>query len=196
MKRLILASASPRRAALLRQIGVDFRIVKSNFPEPQINDENGVEDIALAKARAVALRFPEELILGADTVVICGKEILGKPRDQQEARRMLMLLSGRSHKVVTGVALVKGAKEISAREETTVWMHPLGEEEIDAYISTGEPMDKAGSYAIQGRGAVFVHKIEGCFFNVVGLPLALTANLLKQCGFSLWEGRSYVEGGD
>lgn len=195
MKRLILASASPRRAALLRQIGVDFRIVKSNFPEPQINDENGVEDIALAKARVVALRFPEELILGADTVVICGKEILGKPRDQQEARRMLMLLSGRSHKVVTGVALVKGAKEISAREETTVWMRPLEKEEIDAYISTGEPMDKAGSYAIQGRGAVFVHKIEGCFFNVVGLPLARTAELLKQWGFPLWEGRSYEEGG-
>lgn len=186
MNRLILASASPRRAALLRQIGVEFKVVKSNFQEPDINDENEVESIALAKARAVAVKFPDDLILGADTVVICKGKILGKPRDEQEARKMLLFLSGRAHRVITGVALVKGSREISAREETVVWMRHLEKEEIDAYVLSGEPFDKAGSYAVQGKGAVFVQKVEGCFFNVVGLPLARTAALLKEWGFSIW----------
>jgi septum formation protein len=186
LAQLILASASPRRADLLKQIGIEFRVVKSCYHEPAIHDESQAESIALAKARSVRSKYPDDLILGADTVVICAGKALGKPRDEQEAREMLMLLSGQAHKVVTGVALVQGAREISAREETLVWMRQIEKEEIDAYVASGEPFDKAGSYAAQGKGAVFVQKVEGCFFNVVGLPLARTVALLKEWDFSIW----------
>lgn len=186
MKELILASASPRRAALLRQIGLDFQVVASDYQEPPVNDEDQVEFLALNKARSVAARYPHAIILGADTIVICRGKILGKPRDEQEAREMLMLLSGETHRVITGVALVQGTREVSTREETRVWMRPLEIDEIEAYIASGEPFDKAGSYAVQGKGALFVERVEGCFFNVVGLPLARTASLLKAWGFPLW----------
>lgn len=183
MDELILASSSPRRADLLRQIGINFRIVKSDYAEPKIINENQVEEVALAKARSVGLRYPNELILGADTIVICSGKILGKPTDEQEARAMLQILSGKVHKVVTGVAFVKGGMELTSREETLVWMREIEEEEISAYAASDEPYDKA-VYAIQGKGAIFVQKIEGCFFNVVGLPLFKVSNILKGWNFS------------
>lgn len=178
MGELILASASPRRADLLRQIGISFRIVKSNYAEPEIINEKQVEEVALAKARSVGSRYPDELILGADTIVICSGKVLCKPKDEQEARAMLKLLSGKVHKVVTGIAFVRCGIELTSREETLVWMRDIEEEEINAYAASDEPYDKA-AYAIQGKGAVFVQKIEGCFFNVVGLPLFKVANILK-----------------
>lgn len=186
MSQLILASASPRRADLLKQIGINFLVVKSHYHEPAIHDEGQVEGLALAKARSVRSSYPDDLILGADTAVIYAGKALGKPRDEQEARAMLMSLSGQVHKVVTGVALVKGSRELSTREETLVWMRQIEKEEIDAYVASGEPFDKAGSYAAQGKGAVFVQKVEGCFFNVVGLPLARTAAMLKEWNFPVW----------
>lgn len=185
MDELILASSSPRRADLLRQIGIRFRVVKSDLSEPKIIAENQVEEIALAKARSVGSRYPDELILGADTIVICSGKVLGKPKNEQEARVMLMLLSGKVHKVATGIAFVKGSREITSREETLVWMREIEEEEISRYVASDEPYDKA-AYAIQGKGAVFVQKVEGCFFNVVGLPLFKVANMLKEWKFSIW----------
>jgi septum formation protein len=179
---LILASSSPRRADLLRQIGIRFRVVKSDFAEPKIIDENQVEEVALAKARSVRSRYPDQLILGADTIVVCSGKVLGKPKDKEEARAMLRLLSGRVHKVVTGIAFVKGSRELTSREETLVWMRKIEEEEISEYAASDEPYDKA-AYAIQGKGAIFVQKIEGCFFNVVGLPLFKVSNILKGCNF-------------
>ncbi|NMB41733.1 MAG: septum formation protein Maf [Firmicutes bacterium] len=186
MNSLILASASPRRAALLKQIGVDFRIIESCYKEPVVCNDDQVEAIALGKAREVGKRYPESLVLGADTLVVCNGEVLGKPQDEQEARFMLAALSGKPHKVVTGVALVHKTREMTAREETMVWMKPLAEKEIDAYIASGEPFDKAGSYAVQGKGAVFVQKVDGCFFNVVGLPLQKTVAMLEEWNYAIW----------
>lgn len=186
MKRLILASASPRRAQLLEQIGLQFLVVKSGFLEPGIYSEEDVEKMALAKARWVRKDFPGEFILGADTAVFNEGKALGKPRDEKEAAEMLRSLSGRVHSVITGLALIKDNREITGREKTLVRMRPLDEEEIKAYVFSGEPMDKAGAYGIQGRGALFVEKIEGCYFNVVGLPLSRLAAMLKLEGFPIW----------
>lgn len=187
MKRLILASASPRRAQLLEQIGLEFLVVKSTFSETEICREENVEEMALAKARMVCHDFPHEFVLGADTAVFNAGKALGKPRDEKDAAEMLRTLSGQVHSVVTGLALIKGNREITGREKTFVRMRTISEEEIAAYVSSGEPMDKAGAYGIQGRGAVFVERIEGCYFNVVGLPLARLTAMLKSEGFSIWE---------
>lgn len=187
MKRLILASASPRRAQLLAQIGLEFLAVKSDFLETEICREEDVERMALAKARRVAQNFPGQFVLGADTAVFCGGKVLGKPRDGEEAVQMLKSLSGQVHSVITGFALIRDIREIIGREKTFVSMRPLEDEEIAAYVSSGEPLDKAGAYGIQGRGAVFVEYIKGCYFNVVGLPLARLAAELKAEGFSIWD---------
>jgi len=187
LKRLILASASPRRAQLLAQIGLKFLIVKSGFDETEICTEKDVEEMALAKARTVSAHFPREFVLGADTAVFNGGKALGKPRDEKEAAEMLRALSGQVHSVITGLALIKGQREIAGREKTFVRMRPITEEEISAYVSSGEPLDKAGAYGIQGKGAIFVEKIEGCYFNVVGLPLARLTSMLKSEGFPIWE---------
>ena len=146
-----------------------------------------VEQLALAKAKCVQQRHPGSLILGADTAVVCGNEVFGKPASREEAAAMLTALSGRPHRVLTGVALLRGSTALTAKEETVVFMRSLEQEEIDAYISSGEPMDKAGAYGIQGRGAVFVERIEGCYFNVVGLPLARLALMLRALGLPLWK---------
>lgn len=186
MQKLILASASPRRAHLLRQIGQPFKVVKSDYPEPQIRDEQMVEEVALAKARIVQKRYPSDLILGADTVVVHGTKILGKPGSTAEASVMLQELCGEKHRVLTGIALLKGNRMLTAKEETSVWMRFFTREEIRAYIATGEPFDKAGAYGIQGHGAVFVERIEGCYFNVVGLPLARLALMFNEMDWPLW----------
>jgi septum formation protein len=183
--KLILASSSPRRAELLSQAGIQFIIEEPAVAEEmEVNLPPGELVLRLAekKALAVSRRVEEGLILAADTVVVLGGVILGKPSDRQDARVMLSLLSGRQHEVLTGMIL---ADAHSGRTETgvsatKVWMEKLSSEEIDSYIATGEPFDKAGAYAIQGRAALYIKKIEGCYTNVVGLPLNLLYELMKK----------------
>lgn len=184
---LVLASASPRRASLLRQVGVDFEVVPSLVPEeaPDLPPEQRVEALALAKARRVAALYPRRLVLGADTLVEVDGRVLGKPAGEGEAAAMLRLLSGRGHRVHTGLALVRGERAETACQTTRVFFRSLAEEEISAYVQSGEPLDKAGGYGIQGLGALLVESIEGDYFNVVGLPLNCLAGLLADFGVSL-----------
>ena len=178
--RLILASASPRRAALLSQIGLTFEVHPSDVVEPPLNMYSNkpaseiTRELALLKAKAVAEDHKEGVVIGADTLVSLDGELLGKPTDDADALRMLTPLSGTHHEVVTGVVLIDAATgQHSVWSETTqVYFRELSRTEITAYIASGEPSDKAGAYGIQGRGAAFVRRIEGCYFNVVGLPLA------------------------
>jgi septum formation protein len=185
--KLILASASPRRRELLTQAGYSFAVQASSVPESRRPEEDAIRfatRLAREKAEAVfALRSSEPaVVLGADTVVVCDGEVMGKPADAADAARMLLLLSGRTHQVVTGVAAVWGERVEVANELTHVTMRTLSPQEIAQYVATGEPMDKAGAYGIQGYAARWVPRIRGCYFNVVGLPLALVANLLEAAG--------------
>lgn len=190
MKKLILASASPRRKDLLRQIGLDFEIIPSTVDEKidEVEPAKLVMELALLKAKDVASRV-EGLIIGADTIVVDGKTILGKPRSTAEAKEMLHALSGRRHQVMTGVAVVdsESGRDWVDIEITEVAFRELLPEEIERYVASGEPMDKAGAYAIQEKGALFVEGIEGCFFNVVGLPLLKTVQLLGKAGVNVLE---------
>jgi septum formation protein len=184
---MTLASASPRRQALLRALWIEFRIVPSLADEAGPLPDDGcrrAEALALRKAAEVATRVGEGLVLGADTIVECDGRLLGKPRDRDEARRFLRLLSGRSHLVVTALALVEagGGRTVTGQEVTEVCVRPLMAEEIDAYIGTDEPLDKAGGYAIQGAGGAFIEGIKGSFTNVVGLPLGRLRTLLLRFG--------------
>lgn len=184
---IILASASPRRQALLRALWVEFRVVPSLADEAEpLPDGTGrrAEVLAHRKAAGVAARMREGLVLGADTIVECDGQHLGKPRDRDEARWFLQRLSGRTHLVVTALALVQadGGRTAIGQEATAVRMRPLTGEEIDAYVETDEPLDKAGGYAIQGAAATFVEGITGSFTNVVGLPLGRLRTLLLGFG--------------
>ena len=182
---IILASASPRRQELLRQVGVSFRIVPSGIDETvttPMSPAQLVEHLARSKARDVASRHPEALVLGADTIVVVDERVLGKPRSPEEAIAMLEQLSGRDHLVVTGIALIQGDREEFAHEETTVSFRALSRREIERYVASGEPMDKAGAYAIQGLGSTIVTGIQGDYFNVVGLPLCRTVQMLAHFG--------------
>lgn len=184
---LILASGSPRRADLLRQIGLPFRVVEPAVDEPLEEATESLADwvtrCAVQKATDVGSRVSGAVILAADTVVALGEHRLGKPRDPADAARMLTLLSGMTHEVVTGLAVLgpDGTCSVAA-ERTRVTFRPLSPPEIAAYVHTGEPADKAGAYAIQGRAGLFVRRIEGCYSNVVGLPLARAAEMLKHVG--------------
>ena len=187
---LVLASASPRRRELLTQAGYSFQVHPADIPEdPYLNEDPiaYVSRLAREKAQAVFAEFsskgpaPPQVVLGADTTVTLDNQILGKPEDPADAARMLRLLSGRTHRVITGVALVTAARTEVASESTAVRFLTLSEEEIAAYIATGEPMDKAGAYAIQGRAARWIPRVEGCYFNVVGLPIARVCTLLAAC---------------
>jgi septum formation protein len=174
---IVLASASPRRLELLRSLGIDFRVAPSTCPEPPPEDHEKPEAyamrMALQKAQEVAALHPQSLVIGADTVVAVGGEILGKPVDEADARRMLGLLAGREHLVATGCALVPPDGPPSAfAVGTRVTMIDPGPAALAAYAATGEPLDKAGAYAIQGQGAFLVRSVEGSYTNVVGLPLA------------------------
>ncbi len=182
---IVLASQSPRRQELLRQVGVSFRVIPSNVDEQvthPMRPGEMVEHLARSKAREVAGRVPGALVIGADTIVVVDGEVLGKPGDREEAAAMLRRLSGREHQVMTGVAVIHGERELVAHEVTTVRFSPLTEDQIRRYVESGEPMDKAGAYGIQGRAAALIHSIEGDYFNVVGLPLNRTVQMLAQFG--------------
>ncbi len=188
---LILASASPRRADLLKQAGLSFTISEPGIDEHlSFMKKPGlmVEDLAREKALATTGRFKSGFVLAADTLVILEGLYLGKPVDEDDARRMLFMLSGKVHEVFTGLALlnVASGKMITNYAKTKVWMKLLEEEQVERYLKTGEPFDKAGAYGIQGRGAMFIDKIEGCYFNVVGLPLSLLYEMLKEMKVPTW----------
>jgi nucleoside triphosphate pyrophosphatase len=183
---LLLASASPRRKELLAQAGFSFEVRPSLVPEEYRVGEDPIAfatRLAREKAQAVFAvemeKNSSQIILGADTIVLVEGEILGKPSDAVDAARMLRLLSGRTHHVITGVCLVSEVATESASEVTGVTFTTLSDAEIEAYIASGEPMDKAGAYGIQGRAAKWIPRIQGCYFNVVGLPLALVANMVE-----------------
>ena len=188
MYMLILASSSPRRRELLQQIGADFTVCPGTYDEDvpgRDNPEKFVHTQAVGKAASVAALYPHAWVVGADTIVAANGKILGKPRSEAEAVQMLRNLSGKGHDVYTGIALQCGESVYSHVEKTSVFFRPLGEAEIAAYVATGEPMDKAGSYGIQGRGAVFVEKIVGDYTNVVGLPLCALFVLMHKAGIRL-----------
>jgi nucleoside triphosphate pyrophosphatase len=183
--KIILASSSPRRRELLKQAGILYSVEPADADESALPGEKPrahVKRLALLKARTVAARHKKGLVLGADTVVVVDGEILGKPASKAEAKRMLNLISGRAHEVLTGIALVdaRAGRAMSAVEKTKVSVKRLTEDEIDEYIATGEPMDKAGAYGIQGLFSVYVKGVRGCFFNVVGLPLPRLFELVKE----------------
>jgi septum formation protein len=210
---LVLASASPRRRELLAQAGFTFEVIPANLPELRKPGEDPIRFVtrlAREKAEAIAARHaiaPDTIILGADTIVVVDEEVLGKPQDAADAARMLRLLSGRTHQVITGVCLAKGRERHSilrdppvsgratstavqsgalvskilqcAAEVTFVRFNTLSDREIEEYVATGEPLDKAGAYAIQGRAGRWVPRIHGCYFNVVGLPIALVSSMIE-----------------
>lgn len=172
---VILASASPRRRELLGYVVPNFEIIPPDVDEtlPEgIPAAKSAEYLAVKKAEHISELYPESVVIGSDTVVIIDGEILGKPADETDAYRMLKLLSGKVHTVVTGVCISKGESKRSFSESTEVEFYPLSEEEIRAYIATGDPMDKAGAYGIQGEGCVLIKGINGDFFTVMGLPAA------------------------
>jgi nucleoside triphosphate pyrophosphatase len=188
--KLILASASPRRAQILRDAGISFSVLSSAVDETPYTGETPqqmVQRLADTKAELVAARAVGPAILvAADTVVVLDGQILGKPRSTDDARRMLELFSGRTHSVVTGVTLIR-LPEMDRRqfiETTFVTFAPLSRDEISRYLSTDEPYDKAGAYAIQGHAGRYIPRIEGCYFNVVGLPLARLVDALQELGWS------------
>ncbi|HIE12172.1 MAG TPA: septum formation inhibitor Maf [Desulfotomaculum sp.] len=189
-RRIYLASTSPRRYALLASLGLDFSVLSVPVDEtlPAVEPEKAVEIVAARKARAVAERLEEAaLVIGADTIVVHQGKTLGKPPGPGSACEMLRRLQGDCHTVFTGVAVtaVPEGKTAVAHAATRVCFAPLSEEEIAAYVATGEPLDKAGAYAAQGLGAVFIRRIEGCYLNVVGLPLSLLCEMLKGFGLNL-----------
>jgi septum formation protein len=187
---LVLASGSARRRELLSAAGFTFDVQAVDVDERREDGEAAasyVDRLARVKAQA-AVRDPDSAVIGADTVVVVDDEVLGKPRDVSDATRMLRLLSGRAHEVLTGVAVTWRGRTTSHVERTTVWFAPLSERDIAWYVASGEPMDKAGAYAIQALGARFVPRIEGSYSNVVGLPVAAVLQLLGKAGVTGFAG--------
>ena len=186
---IILASASPRREQLLRQVGCEFRVEVSQAEENNAADLPPAELVrvhALAKARAVAATAPAgEIVIGADTLVVLAGKVYGKPKSAADAESMLAKLAGRTHSVWSGVAVVTAGRCLTEAVETKVTLARLTPEQIRRYVATGEPLDKAGAYAVQERGALFVERLAGCYFNVVGLPLQALSRLLAQVGVEL-----------
>ena len=183
--RVVLASASPRRRQLLDLIGIEHEVRPANIDEsmrPRENPRRHAERLAREKATAIAKRDPDLITIAADTIVVVNRKVLGKPKDAEDAARMLSLLSGREHVVTTAVAVSRGRKLRSAVEEVRVKFRRLRDDEIEAYIATGEPMDKAGAYGIQGFGATMVERIEGDYFAVMGLPIVRLVGLLRDVG--------------
>lgn len=184
---LILASSSPRRKDLLARLGTRFQIVPAEVEEESLNGELPHEQVgrlAHAKAKEISDRFPDSWVLGADTIVVVDGRVLGKPRDREEAKSMLDTLAGRTHEVYTGYALINSAAGVSLVRwvRSLVTIRSLSPDEIEGYVDTGEPMDKAGAYAVQGIGSGIVESIAGSYTNVVGLPLCEVARDLQQLG--------------
>jgi septum formation protein len=182
---LVLASSSPRRQELLRNAGIGFVVDPADLPETQHPGEAPLAfaaRMAREKAQTVFTRRPNDAVLGADTIVVVDGEVLGKPRDADDAARMLRLISGRSHEVTTAVCLLGPGLEDAASETTVVTMTTISESEVRAYVAGGEPLDKAGAYAVQGGASRWVLRIEGCYFNVVGLPVPRVYAMLREHG--------------
>jgi septum formation protein len=178
---LTLASSSPRRRQLLEMLGIPVRVISPDIPEVRRNVETPM-DYVERLAREKALSVPGRMVLGADTTVVVRDEVLEKPVDAADALRMLRKLQGRTHQVVTSVALVAGERVYQATDVTNVTFRRMSEEQLEAYVGTGEPMDKAGAYGIQGYGAALVDRIEGDFFSVMGLPVRLVLALMEEAG--------------
>jgi septum formation protein len=182
---VILASASPRRRELLSLIGIEHEVRPANIDETYLAGEAPREHAErLAREKAAAIEMPEAVTIGSDTIVVIDGRVLGKPRDRAHAAEMLRQLSGRSHVVMTGVAAKWRGKLVSGLEEVGVAFRPLSDDEIERYIDTGEPMDKAGAYGIQGFGATIVDRVDGDYFAVMGLPLNRLARLLETLGLN------------
>jgi len=190
MKRIILASASPRRKELLEKIGLKFEVEPSNYAEDmhsRLSPDKLARAISLEKARVVARKYKNAIVIAADTFIVFGGKIMGKPNTEAEARKMLMTLRGKSHSVITGFTIMdtEENKVLTKSVETIIHIKNLTPEEIDAYVRSKEPLDKAGAYAIQGLGSVIVERIEGDYFNVMGLPLSALAEGLKEFGIHI-----------
>ena len=185
--RIVLASASPRRARILRDLGVSFRVLASHEDESLRPGEDGAAAVErLARAKALAVAREETLpVLAADTEVLCDGHVLGKPADEEDAVAMLRRLQGRAHEVVTGVCMVAGGVARSGVERTVVRFAPMSEREIAWYAATGEPLDKAGGYHVDGKGALFVESVSGSPSNVAGLPVRLVLRLAREAGLDL-----------
>ena len=191
MKTIILASASPRRKELLEKINLKFEVDASDCEEdtnPGLEPEELVRQLSIKKAKSVAARHKNAIIITADTIGVMGDKILGKPQTENEASKMLQTISGKSHLVITGFSILdpNTNKIFTGTVNTRVYIKKLTGHEIDAYVKTGEPLDKAGAYAIQGIGAVIVEKIEGDYYNVMGLPLNALTEALKEFGINIW----------
>ena len=186
---IVLASGSPRRRELLETLGLEFSVVPAKGEEiapAGAGPAETVEALSCAKAEEVAESFPKALVIAADTIVWADGRILGKPRDESDAKAMLHLLSDNTHEVYTGVTLIYDGKKISRSECTKVFFRKLSDREIERYVQTGEPMDKAGAYGIQGRAALMVKRLEGDYFNVMGLPLCRLGQMLEEIGVHLF----------
>ena len=185
---VILASQSPRRRELLGLTGLDFTVRAADIDETMSPGKAPFDEVARVsrlKALAVA-REPDDVVIAADTIVVCGGEVLGKPRDEEDAFRILSLLSGRHHEVMTGMTVLRGNEVITHTEVTKIHFRALSPAEIRAYIATGEPMDKAGAYGIQGGAALFADQMEGDYYNVMGLPVCRLAMILRSLGLTIW----------
>jgi len=187
MKSIILASASPRRKELLEKIGFKFKIAVSKYKEsidPNLSPHELAQRLSLEKAKIVAKKYKNSIIIGADTFVVLDDQIIGKPKDEKDARETLRLLSNRVHSIITGFTIIDSntGKIVSKSVETKVFMRKIKDHEISSYVNTKEPLGKAGSYAIQEKGSMFIEKIEGDFFNAVGLPIFALVKELKNFG--------------
>lgn len=179
---LVLASSSPRRIDLLKMAGYEFDAIAPEVNEDYLHGTPPmqiVEQLATRKATAIARQYPDATVLGADTLVVFKGRVLGKPKDEADAKAMLTLLSGNVHQVYSGYCVISGGKILTGHECTSVEFYALKEEDVSAYIATGEPMDKAGAYGIQGRGALLIKRIDGDFYNVMGLPIGKINRILK-----------------
>jgi septum formation protein len=187
MKRIILASASPRRKELLEKIGLKFEVEPSNYAEDMcsgLSPDELARAISLEKAKAVARRRKNAIVIAADSFIVFRGKMMGKPGTEVEARKMLMALRGKSHSVITGFTILDTDNNnvLTKSVETVVYIKDLTSKELEAYVKSGEPLDKAGAYAIQGLGSIIVERIEGDYFNVIGLPLSALAEGLKEFG--------------
>lgn len=183
LPKLILASGSPRRSEILNSVGWEFTKIVADVDETEFAGEDPaeyVQRLAKTKAEAVAVNYPDSLVLGADTTVVIDEQIIAKPIDWDDARRMLKLLSGRTHEVLTGVAIAKNGQTLVGLQRTKVKFVELNDEQVEFLVEFGEPLDKAGAYAVQAQAALFIEGIEGDYWNVVGLPISLVYELVKK----------------